>query len=142
MQNRKGTRWAVWGLLVICLGQALYIYMSAPSRPEPTKVASVTKVGEGGAIYEVLYDSGGATVPYVYRYFLMDLQRSDEDALKKLKKTTPFLVTKSTGAVRGVLGDRVKLKTEEAIYDFHNIGYFKVNGELSVVKFDMDSTVP
>lgn len=142
MQSRKGTKWRVWGLLVICLGQALYIYVSAPSRPEPTSVVSVTKVGEGGAIYEISYDSGGATVPYIYRYFLMDLQRTDEDALEKSKKTTPFLVTKGTEAVRGVSGDRVKLKCEETIYDFHNTAYFKVDGELNVVKFDLESTVP
>ena len=142
MQNRKGTSWAFAGLLIISIGQAIYIYTSAPNRPEPTHVVSVTKVGDGGAIYEILYDSGGATVPYIYRYFLMALQGTDADALEKSKKTTPFLVTKSTEAVWSVTGNKVKLKSEDIIYDFHNTGYYKVNGELNIVKFDLNSTTP
>lgn len=142
MRSRRGIKWVVWSLLFVCLGQAMYIYMSAPGRPDPVKVTSVTNVGQGGAIYEVSYDSGGATVPIVYRYFLMDLQPGDEEALQKTKKSAPFLVTKSSAAVREVLDDRVKLKVDGVIYEFHNISLFKVGGEINVVKFDLDSTAP
>lgn len=142
MRSRRGIKWVVWSLLFVCLGQALYIYISAPGRPDPVKITSVTNVGQGGAIYEVLYDSGGATVPIVYRYFLMDLQPGDEDALQKSKKTAPFLVTKSSAAVREVLDDRVKLKVDGVIYEFHNMSLFKVDGEINIVKFDLDSTAP
>lgn len=142
MQNRKAINWQAWLLLVICLGQALYIYISSPSRPEPSKIVSVNKVGEGGAIYEVLYDSGGATVPFIYRYFLMEVQPSDEEALNKTRKATPFLVTQSTHAVREVVGIKVKLNSDETIYDFHNTAYFKVDGELNIVKFDLEATIP
>ena len=142
MQHRKAINWQAWSLLVICLGQALYIYISSPSRPEPSKIVSVTKVGEGGAIYEVLYDSGGATVPFIYRYFLMAVQPNDEEALSKMRKATPFLVTQSTHAVREVVGIKVKLNSDETIYDFHNTAYFKVGGELNIVKFDLEATIP
>lgn len=142
MQNQKGINWSAWGLFIICLGQALYIYTSIPGNPEPTHVVSVTKVGDRGAIYEIFYGSGGATVPYIYRYFLMELQHTDADALNMSEKMAPFLVTKSTEAVREVLGDRVKLKSDETIYDFHNVGYFKVDGKLNIVKFDLNSISP
>ena len=142
MRSRRDIKWVVWSLLFVCLGQALYIYMSAPGRPDPVKINSVTNVGQGGAVYEVLYDSGGATVPVVYRYFLMNLQPGDEEALQEAKKTAPFLVTKSSAAVREVLDDRVKLKVDGVIYGFHNISLFKVDGEINIVKFDLDSTAP
>lgn len=142
MQNLKAIKWAFWALMVICSGQMLYIYASSPRRPDPDRIVSVTPVGEGGAIYEVLYDSGGATVPYVYRYFVMELQSSDEAALQKTKKTTPFLVTQSTGAVRGVVGITVRLHTNETIYDFHNTAYFKSHEDLNIVKFYLDATPP
>ncbi|MEB0107974.1 hypothetical protein [Pseudomonas sp. MH9.3] len=142
MQNRKGIKWYVWLLLAICSGQALYIYVSGPSRPAPAKVVTVTPVSDGGAIYEVLYDSGGATVPFIYRYFLMDLQPSDAEALKKSGSATPFLVTKGTQAVGEVSGNHVKLKTSETIYDFHNTAYFKIDGELNIVKFNLEATLP
>lgn len=141
MQKRKGTKLGILALLVICLGQGLYIYMSTPSRPAPTKIVSVTTVGEGGAIYEILYDAGGATVPYVYRYFLMDVQASDQEALQKSKKIEPFLVTKSSHAVREVLGDRIKLKTNKIIYDFHNTSILKTKEKINVITFDLDSTI-
>lgn len=142
MQNPRAIKWTLWALLVVCLGQMLYIYASSAGRPDPERIVSVTPVGEGGAVYEVLYDSGGATVPYVYRYFVMDLQADDEAALQQTKKATPFLVTQSTGAVRDVAGSTVKLHTRETIYDFHNTAYFKTHGELNIVKFDLDATLP
>ncbi|HDS1738133.1 hypothetical protein [Pseudomonas sp. BP8] len=142
MKIHKGIMGAFWALLAICLGQALYIYATVPTRPDPDQIVSITPVGAGGAIYEVLYGSGGATVPYIYRYFVMDVQPSDEAALQKTKTATPFLVTRSTHAVRSVAGGSVKLKTSETIYEFRNKGYFKIDGELNIVKFDLDATLP
>lgn len=142
MRNQNITKWTAWGLLVICLGQALYIFISSPFRPNPSKVVSVTKVSEGGAIYEVLYDSGGATVADTYRYFLMEVQSSEEAALEKSKERGPFLVTKSTNAVREVLGNKVKLKTINTVYEFHSISVFKTNEEVQMVIFELDATTP
>ncbi|OZY42269.1 hypothetical protein CJF43_07625 [Pseudomonas fragi] len=72
----------------------------------------------------------------------MNVQPGDEEALQKVKKIAPFLVTKSSAAVREVLDDRVKLKVEGVIYEFHNMSLFKVDGEINIVKFDLDSTAP
>ncbi|MFU4534582.1 hypothetical protein ACM73L_14390, partial [Pseudomonas aeruginosa] len=93
----------------MALGLFGYIYFTSPSMPSPTRIVSVKVVGNGGAIYEVLYDSGGATVPFVYRYFLMEFQADDAEALKKLRSAEPFLVTKSPNAVRETHGDRADL---------------------------------
>lgn len=142
MRNLRVINWAVWGLLVICLVQAIYIFIPSPFRPNPSKIVSVTKVIEGGAVYEVLYGSGGATVADTYRYFLMEVQPSDEAALDKSKEIGPFLVTKSANAVREVLGDKVKLKTNNTVYEFHSNSIFKINGEIQMVRFELDSTTP
>ena len=77
-----------------------------------------------------------------YRYFLMEVQPSDEAVLEKSKKMEPFLVTKSGNAVREVSGDKVKLKTNNTIYKFVNISIFKLNGEIQIVRFELDATVP
>lgn len=142
MQNPKVIKWMLWTLLVVCLVQALYIFASRQQRPAPDRIVSVTPMSGGGAIYEVLYDSGGASVPFIYRYFVMDVQASDDAALKKTEKTTPFLVTKSPSAVQGVFGSTVKLRTRETIYDFHNTAYFKSHGQLNIVKLELDATLP
>ncbi|MDZ5605174.1 hypothetical protein SJI00_20595 [Pseudomonas sp. RP23018S] len=142
MQNPKVIKWVLWLLLVFCVGQALFIALSGPWRPAPERVVSVTPVDEGGAIYEVLYDSGGATVPFVYRYFLMEFQSTDDAVLKKTVNATPFLVTQSSGAVQEVSGSSVKLRTRGVIYEFHNRGYFKLNGQMKLVVFGLDAALP
>ncbi|WP_124410028.1 hypothetical protein [Pseudomonas sp. R4-34-07] len=142
MQNQRVIKWLVWGLLLVCLAQALYIFVSWPFRPDPSKVISVTKVAEGGAIYEVLYESGGATNGDVYRYFLMEIQPSEEIALERTRNSTPFLVTKSENAVKNIVGDRVKLKTNDTVYEFHSISLFKIKGEIQTVGFDLDAALP
>ncbi|WP_314915398.1 hypothetical protein [Pseudomonas helleri] len=142
MQNRKATNWVAWGLLLICLIQTAYIFLSTHRVPAPSKIISATSVGEGGAVYEVLYDSGGATVPFIYRYFLMAKQPTLEEALQETRKTSPFLVTKSSNAVHEVRGDHVFLKTSGTIYNFNNISYFKSNEEIKVVTFDLNASAP
>ncbi|AIR89685.1 hypothetical protein LK03_10460 [Pseudomonas cremoricolorata] len=131
-----------WPLLVICLGQALWVFLSWSWRPDPSMVLSATPVGEGGAIYEVLYDSGGATGSYVYRYFVMERQPSEAALFEKTRKAKPFLVTKMPGAVREVVGTSVKLRTRDTLYDFHNVASFKVGGQLTIVRFYLDATRP
>lgn len=129
-------------MFVICLGQMLYIYTLRPGRPDPDRIVSITSVGQGSAIYEVLYGAGGATVPYVYRYFLMGVQQNDEIALQKTKDIEPFLVTQSTGAVRSVAGQLVKLRTLDTVYNFHNKAYLKIQGQLRMVSFELDAKLP
>lgn len=142
MQNQKARKWICGVSIILCIGQALYICMSFEALPEPTRVVSINNVGEKGAVYEVLYDSGGATVPFVYRYYLVERQGTTEEVLEKLKNKTPFLVTKSTAAVRNVMRDRVKLEVADTIYDYSNTAFYKVNGEIKIIKFDLDSTMP
>ncbi|WP_145977718.1 hypothetical protein [Pseudomonas palleroniana] len=142
MLNQKVIKWLVWLLLLFCLMETLYIFAPSPFRPEPSKVVSVNEVAGGGAIYEVLYESGGATTGNVYRYFLMEIQPSEESALEKTKNSTPFLVSRSDNAVKKVMGDRVKLKTSDTVYEFHSISLFKVKGEIQTVGFDLDATIP
>lgn len=129
-------------LSAACIMQAIYIYIKSPATPEPSEIISVTPVDSTGAIYEVLYNSGGATVPFIYRYFLMEKINDPIEALNKIKSSHPFLVTKSPDAVRTVLPGRVKLETLDTIYEYRNSAYYKTNGELKGVKLDLISDMP
>lgn len=142
MRSQKATKWKLWTALLICLGLGLYVFVSNPGRPEPTKIVSTTKLGKNGAIYEILYDSGGATVPFIYRYFLMERQANDMEILQKSKKATPFLVTKSTGAVRSVTDSSVDLVVSETVYDFQHTAHFKVNDTIKEVSFYLEYKNP
>lgn len=142
MQNLKATKWLTVVLIIICLGQALYIYNSTKNSPKPTKIVSTTLVGERGAIYEVLSDSGGATVPLTYNYYLMSVQADDSSALVKIKDSHPFLTTKSSGAVQKVLPGKVKLKTTDTVFNYSSVGHYKVDDKISTINFDIEATMP
>lgn len=141
MQNQKATSRTLWILLIICLAQAAYIYTVTPGRPAPDRIASITPIGEGGAIYEVEYNSGGATVPLIYRYFVINLQSNEPDAIQKISHSTPFLITQAPHAVREVTHNHVKLMTEGIIYSYHNTAHFKSNDKLEVVTFELSATL-
>lgn len=142
MPSQKKTKICLWLLTLLCLGQMIYIYASSPSLPDPDQIISISRVGENGAIYEIRYSGGGATVPHVYRYFVMEVQPSNEAALQRSKQSAPFLVTKSTGAVHEIAGESVKLRTLNKIYEFRNTAYYKVGGDLNEVRFDLDARLP
>ncbi|WHS62387.1 hypothetical protein [Pseudomonas sp. G2-4] len=142
MQKPRASRWFSFTISTLCVAQAIYIYMTAPASPEPTEIISVIPVNSTGAIYEVLYNSGGATVPIVYRYFLMKRDDNHTEALNKIKSAHPFLVTKSSGAVREILPGRVKLRTLDMIYEYRNTAYYETNGEWKRVKLDLTSDMP
>jgi len=129
-------------LFVVCLVQASYIFISMPVSPEPTRVVSNTALNDGASIFEVLYDSGGATVPFVYRYFVVGPRDDPGDDLARLKDLQPFLVTKTSGAIGQVVNNRVKLQVFDAIYDFHNVGSYVVDKKLKLVRFDLNSVSP
>ncbi|QYM99645.1 MULTISPECIES: hypothetical protein [Pseudomonas] len=142
MQNQKATKWLVGVLIIICLGQALYIYGSTQNSPEPTKLVSTTLIGERGAIYEILSDNGGATVPLTYNYYLMNVQIDDSTALVKAKDSHPFLTTKSSGAIQEVLPGKVKLKTTDTVFNYSSIGYYKVDEKINIINFEIEATMP
>ncbi len=120
----------------------MYIYASTHTLPDPDQIISVSRVGENGAIYEIRYSGGGATVPHVYRYFVMEVQPSNEAALQRSKDSVPFLVTRSTGAVHEIAEQSVKLRTLNKIYEFHNMAYYKAGGHLNEVRFELDARMP
>jgi len=129
-------------LLIICIIQSIYIYIQSPASPEPSEIASIIPIDSTGAVYEVLYNSGGATVPFIYRYFIMEKTSNPSEALNKIKSSHPFLVTKESGAVQGTSPGRVKLRTIGMIYYFSNTADYKTNGELKRVKLDLISDMP
>lgn len=142
MLKPKAYKWGFLILLMVCVAQAAYIFFSGPVSLEPSRIISVTSVDTAGAVYEVLYDSGGATVPFVYRYFIIEKTDDSAAALNKIKSSTPFLVTRSSGAVRAALPGRVKLRTLDVVYEYRNIAYYEVDGEWKRVKLDLTSDIP
>ncbi|MFJ4375519.1 hypothetical protein ACIP1T_23300 [Pseudomonas japonica] len=139
MQNSAVTKWLIIGLLVLTITQALWI-VASPSAPELGRVIKTTPIGEHSAVYEVLSNSGGATVPLVYRYFIADREPDEVRALKMLKEHTPFLVTRQSDAISAVEGLKITARTHDRVYEFSNSSLLRENGEIQPVTIDLSAT--
>nr|WP_225780249.1 hypothetical protein [Pseudomonas sp. Marseille-Q3773] len=126
-------------MLLLTLGQAIWIF-SADSRPALTRIVSVTPIGKQSAIYEVLSDAGGATVPLTYLYFVAEKKQRDDQVLQGLERLTPFLVTRQSGAVQHVEGLRIAARTEEQVYSYSSTTVLKEGEMVLPVTIELTAT--
>ncbi|AYG43328.1 hypothetical protein DV532_02980 [Pseudomonas sp. Leaf58] len=139
MPSHTVTRWLIAGLLLLTFGQTLWI-VSADSTPALTKIVSVTPIGKQSAIYEVLSDAGGATVPLTYLYFVAEKKQHDDQTLQSLGRLTPFLVTRQSGAVKHVEGLTIAARTEEQVYSYSSTAVLKEDGAVLPVTIELTAT--
>ena len=138
MLSPKVFKWVVGMLLLTCLGWVVFSIIAISNIPEPTRVVSVTPLGDGIAVYEMLYDSGGATVPFVYRYFVLKQQETSEAVLGEVRSAEPFLVTTTSGAVRAVVKESVSLEVKSTVYEFKGVVEYQINGEIKTIRFTLN----
>lgn len=139
MPSHTGIRWLIACLLLLILGQSLWIF-SRDARPVLTKIVSETPIGKQSAIYEVLSDAGGATVPLIYLYFVAEKQQHDDLVLKGLERLTPFLVTRQSGAVLHVEGLKITARTEEQVYSYSSTTLLEEGGAVLPITIELTAT--
>nr|WP_314876479.1 hypothetical protein [uncultured Pseudomonas sp.] len=140
MPNQTVTKWLILGLTLLAMAQALWIFLPA-STPELTSVNSVTPIGKHSAVYEVLSDSGGATVSKLYLYFIAVQQPDQQQLLETLKSSTPFLVTKQAGAISAVDGSRIFARTRTQVYSYSSTAVLRENNSVSTVTVELNATL-
>ncbi|WP_236409782.1 hypothetical protein [Pseudomonas sp. S31] len=140
MRSRLATKWFIAVLLLLNLGQALWI-LSSRSHPVLTKVVSVTPIGKHSAVYEVLSDDGGATVPLTYLYFVAEQAQRDE-VLPNLKKLTPFLVTRQSGAIEHVEDLKIVARTQDKVYSYSSTSILEENGVVAPITIELTAKAP
>lgn len=136
----RAIKWLIAVLLLLNLGQGIWI-LSPKSQPVLTKVVSVTPIGKHSAIYEVLSDGGGATVPLTYLYFVAEKAERDE-VLPILKKLTPFLVTGQSGAIEQVEDLKIVARTQDKVYSYSSTSILKENGVVAPITIELTAEAP
>jgi hypothetical protein len=107
-------------LVIVCVVQAVWI-ASHYTAPELSKVVSQYPLGDGGMVYVVVDDSGGATVPFIYRYYLSTAFSNDSDVLEALRKQdNAFLVTRDGNAKVLIDENRVRISVNNSVYRFNS----------------------
>lgn len=111
-------------LLVLVVGNVAYRYYVGP--PYNDALFKTQKLNDDTWLYVTKYQSGGATVSEVYRYYLAgEIQK---DILKVLGNTAPFLTSDSDGASVTKVGNQVTVRITGRIYDFTNAVLYTSDG--------------
>ncbi|MEG5265628.1 hypothetical protein TRP66_15115 [Pseudomonas sp. JDS28PS106] len=77
-------------------------------------------------LYAVLSDSGGATVPMTYRYYVHRRMDNPSEALESLRNEgAAFLVTRDASARVEVQGNVVKIAVKKAVFSFNTPTLFQ-----------------
>lgn len=116
--------------------------MSGTPQPSLSEVVNTTPIGKHSVVYEVLSDSGGATVGRTYLYYVFERQPSDEEALNKLQDQTPFLVTRQSGAITAVEGQRISARTGATVYRFSSLAILRENSQAIPLTVELTATAP
>ena len=139
MRSSSGTKWLIIGLLLVIAAQSLGILTPGP-KPELSKIINSYPIGTHSAVYEVLSNSGGATVPMTYLYFVASRQSDEAEALKMLGDHTPFLVTRHPGAITAVDGLKITAQTHDSVYSFTSTSLLREDNEIKPVLIDLTAT--
>ena len=139
MRIHTARKYLIAGLLLLTVGQALWIFI-ADSKPVLSKIVSITPIGKHSAVYEVLSDAGGATVPLIYLYFIAEQTEHDDQVLPGLERLVPFLVSRQSGAVKGVHGLKVTARTQEQVYSYSSTTVLREDGVALPVTIELTAT--
>ncbi len=93
-------------------------------------------------VYAVLTDAGGATSPFIYRYFLHQRLDDDQLALKAMARDgKAFLVTRDAHANVSVAEGRVNVSVKEQVYRFHSPAALVADGQDTLVDVWLDARI-
>ncbi|QHF02370.1 hypothetical protein N015_08065 [Pseudomonas asturiensis] len=140
MRNPQKSKGILVVLLLVCLAQAAWILMSSPPSPTLSRVVSTYPVGRDGMLYKVVSDTGGATEPFSYRYYIFQRIDDSKVALKKLRdEGSAFLVTRDGDAKVDIRGAVVKISVSKAVYSFHSSTLFRHEGSYTPVTIQLEA---
>jgi len=139
MQKPTVSKWLLIGLIMLVTVQSLWIFKPA-RKPDLSTIISSSPVGKQSAVYEVLSNAGGATVPLTYLYFIAPKQPDETQALKMLEDHSPFLVTRQANAIKAIDGFRITARTQDTVYSYTNSSLVREDSEIKPVTIDLTAT--
>lgn len=142
MQKRAPSKIAFRCLVLICLAQAFWILIHYRFTAELSEIIQRYPVGDKAMVYVVLSNSGGATVPFTYHYFVHRRIDNNDLALESLREEgRAFLVTRDHDAATTVVDGKVEVTVREKILAFNSPAFFRVDGEYLSVDIWLDAQI-
>jgi hypothetical protein len=139
MLNPKATKAITLTLAIICCLQALWIWSELDTKPKLSKVILDIPVNDHMNVYGALQDSGGATVPFIYNYYILT-KGSGNKLLHNLENSYPFLRSREPATIRIDQG-YVKAEVHGQILDFSSRAIYR-QGEVKYLDIDLNAIQP
>jgi hypothetical protein len=142
MQTRTRGKWVFRFLLLLCVLQGSWILLSYKFTADLSEIIQRYPVGDKAMVYVVVSDSGGATVPSTYHYFVHRPIEDDSLALESLRNNaTAFLVTRDHDAQTSVFGNQVKIAVKRQVFHFHNPAMVRLDDDYLAVDVWLDAQI-
>lgn len=140
MRSRSATKIFTIVLSILCIVQGGWIAGHYPFAPELSRVVQKYALEGGGVVYVIESNSGGATVPLTYRYYLNAALDGDEVILNTLGESdNAFLVTRDANAKVLVEPKRLIISVTDSVYQFTTPISWNAEGQSSFVDVWLDA---
>lgn len=126
-------------IFLAAVAQALWIIATRESRPHLDRVITTTPIGHNSAVYEVLSNSGDATVGMTYFYFVHEKVSDESELLSVLEPRSAFLVSRQSKAVVAVNGTQIDTRTHDTVYRYSSLTVLHEGGRVMPVVIKLDS---
>ncbi|WP_074752610.1 hypothetical protein [Pseudomonas abietaniphila] len=142
MQTRAPGKWVFRFLLLLCVLQGGWILLSYKFTADLSEIIRRYPVGDKAMVYVVVSDSGGATVPFTYHYFVHRAIEDDSLALESLRdNATAFLITRDHDAQTSVFGNQIKIAVKRQVFHFHNPAMVRLDDDYLAVDVWLDAQI-
>ena len=133
-------RLCLYCLLFSSLGYNGWTWLTTKSAPELDKIFLKYPLADGGFVYGVSTNGGGATVGFSYRYYLSKGLATDEETLSMLADEQPFLITKDPEVTVESRGAELDVRVTGRINQFHSQALIRQIGSDSYAVVNINLT--
>ncbi|MCI8208040.1 hypothetical protein AUC61_00705 [Pseudomonas sp. S25] len=139
--SRLMIRCIAYMTLAACLLHTGWTWLNQPGNPELDQVVLKYSLANGGFIYGVRDNRGGATVGFSYRFYAHNALVDDEDIKRVLIEEHPFLVTKDPNVSIVGQDKKILVSVKGQVYSFSSRTFFKNSDGSGVTPIDVDLVV-
>ena len=128
-------------ILFACVLHTGWAWLNEPGSPELDKVVLKYSLENGGFIYGVRDNRGGATVGFSYRFYVYKALADDEEIKQALVEAHPFLVTKDPEVSIVGQNKKISVSVKDQVYSFSSKTLFKHSDGSGFTPIDVDLVV-
>jgi hypothetical protein len=139
--SKSAIRFAAYTALATCLIHSAWTWLNQPGKPALDEVVLKYSLENGGVIYGVRDNRGGATTGMNYRFYAYRALSNDDDVRRILAEEHPFMITKTPEI--GISGhdEKISVLVRDQVFSFSSRTLFKNADGLGFTPVNVDLIV-